>query len=139
MKLEDGYLFVLERDAAKTFFGHRDDQTRLDFIQELLGQDEVVKQSLTGQWQAVHDALAAVEIEDSVLSQCVLGGRPMHQGDDYSVCLVRPDVVQFIADQSKQLASAGLPENVVDLATSTGEIYQEAANRRGAVVFVAKH
>lgn len=137
MNLEDGYLIVLERDNAKAFFAHREDEPRLEFVNELLGNADVPKTSLQGKWQSLHDALAAVEIDDSVLAQCVLGGRPMHQGDDYHVCLVRPDVVQFIAEQSKSVDLATLGE-VSDLAKEAFAAFLQAVELRAAVVFAAK-
>jgi|GEM_PF-2707491 len=138
MNLEDGYLIILERDNAKAFFGHRDDADRLEFINELLSNADVPKTSLQGKWQALHDSLAAIEIEDSVLAQCVLGGRPMHQGDDFHVCLVRPDVVQFIAEQSKSVDLSPLDDEVSDLAKATFETFSKAVELRAAVVFAAK-
>ena len=138
MQLEDGYLIVLLRDEAKAFFGHREDQARLDYINEMLANEETKKLSLNGQWQSIHDALGGVVIEASVLSQCVLGGRSMHQGDDYFVFLVRPDVVGFIAQQGAQIDEAHLASEHLELAKQVVGLYVVAAELSAAMVFVAK-
>ena len=137
MQLEDGVLIVLPRDEAKAFFGHRQDDARLQFIGELMANDSIPKLSCNSKWQAVHDLLAGIELESSVLGQAILGGRPLHQGDDYHVCLVRPDVVGFICDQAKQLTEA----RCGDLWPEVSELvatYGKAAEVGGAMVFVSK-
>ena len=138
MQLEDGYLVVLSRDQAKVFFGQREDQPRLAFLQELLASSDTCRLCLDGRWQALHDALSALAIEDSLLSQCILGGRPLHQGNDYHVCLVRPDVVRFIADQAHQIDESSVEASQLDLCQAVLGIYKEAAELAGAMVFVAK-
>ena len=138
MQLEDGLLIVLPRDEAKAFFGHRENQARLDFINEMIAKEETKTLGLSGNWQALHDAMTAVELADSVLAQCLLGGRPMHQGDDYHVCLVRPDVVGFIAQQASQLDVPHISEDLLEQAKSIAAIYKTAAELGGAMVFVAK-
>ena len=138
MQLADGYLVVLPRDEAKAFFGYKEDQPRLDFLNELLAKDEAKKLGCQGKWQSLHDAFAAASIEDSVLGQCILGGRPLHRGDDYHVCLVRPDVVRFIADQGAKLAETDIDAALWDSVQSVIGLYKEAAELRGAMVFVAK-
>lgn len=138
MQLEDGLLIVLPRDEAKAFFGHREDQARLDFINEMVAKDDTKTLGLSGSWQALHDALADVKIDDSVLAQCLLGGRPMHRGDDYHVCLVRPDVVGFIAQQGAQLDDSHLATESHTQAKAVVDLYKTAAELGGAMVFIAK-
>lgn len=135
MNLADGYLLKLPRDQAKPFFGLRDDASRLEFLKEFLSKDDTGKLCLDGTWQAVHDALSAVSMVDSVLSQCILGGRPMHASDEHHIFLVRPDVVGFIAQQGTQLGEQ------LDAMPSTAQpvldFYKEAAEAKAAVVFLA--
>lgn len=137
MELAEGCLVVLPRDEAKQFFGHRQDEPRLEFIHELLGNDGIQRCGCNSQWQAIHDALSGVELANSVLGQAILGGRPLHQGDDYHVLLVRPDVVAFIAQQLNDVDLSELGE-LADLAREIHATYQAAADVGGAMVFVAK-
>lgn len=137
MQFDDGYLVVLEREPAKEFFGHRDNDARLAFLTETL-QGDAQSIRLEKKWQQLHDALVAIEMEDSMLSQCILGGRPMHRGDDFHVCMVRPDIVGFIAQQAGQVETAKLDDDIAKLAKSTFELFKTAAEQRAAVVFVAR-
>lgn len=138
MNLEDGYLLVLPRDEAKQFFGHREDQARLDFVNDLLTNVETNSLCLDGTWQALHTALAGVPIDDSVLAQCILGGRPLHQGEDHHVCLVRPDVVGFIAQQGEQLEQTLVGPDLWEKTKATINLYKAASENGAAMVFVAK-
>ena len=135
MNLADGYLLKLPRDQAKPFFGLRDDASRLDFLNESLAKDDAGKLGLDGAWQAIHDNLSSVSMVDSVLSQCILGGRPMHAGDDHHIFLVRPDVVGFIAQQGSQLGDQF--DSMTSSAQAVLHFYKEAAEAKAAVVFVA--
>ena len=137
MKLENGYLIVLPRDDAKQFFGLREDHARLDFVKELLTKDETESLSLHGKWQELHNALEGVPMEDSVLAQCILGGRPMHQGNDHHVCLVRPDVVGFIAQQGAQLEKPQVGADLWESSHAIMGLYKAAAGIGAAMVFVA--
>lgn len=139
--LEDGYLIVLPRDEAKAFFGHREDQARLDFIHELLANADVKRLSCEGKWNVLQAAFEQVDLDDSLLGQCLMGGRPLHGGDDYVVCLVRPDIVGFITRQSEQLQASYLEQifkDDVGLAQAVLGIYKSATEAAGAVVFVAQ-
>ncbi len=135
MQLDDGYLIVLPRAEAKAFFGHRQDDARLEYIQELLENDEIPRMSCGGKWQAIHDALESSTIDESMLGQAILGGRPLHQGDDHHVCLVRPDIVGFICEQAKQLED-GFGGDVASEIESVIETFGKAAEIGGAMVFV---
>lgn len=138
MNLEDGYLIVLPRDEAKQFFGQREDQARLDFVNELFSKEDTKSLCLNGNWLALHTALEGAPIADSVLAQCLLGGRPLHQGDDHHVCLVRPDVVGFIAQQGARLEEPHVGTELWETSQATIGLYKEAAEIGAAMVFVAK-
>lgn len=137
MQLKNGMLLVLPRSEARTFFSHKDDATRLEFINELIAKPSVPRLDCEGKWQELHDQLAKIPLESSMLDQAILGGRPVHQGDDYHICLVRPDVVGFIAE-----LGAGLKESQCELLWAeilkVIAIYQQAADLQAAMVFVAK-
>jgi len=137
MQLEDGYLIVLPRAEAKAFFGHRQDDARLNYIQELLANDEIPRTNCGGKWQAIHNAMNGTTIDESMLGQAILGGRPLHQGDDHHVCMVRPDIVGFICEQAKQLED-GFGGEVSAEIKSVVETFNKAAEVGGAMVFVAK-
>lgn len=138
MNLQEGVLIALERDDAKAFFGQREDQARLAFVAELLSRGDVTAKSLHGKWSALHDALAAIELEQSFLEQCILGGRPLHQGEDHHVMLVRPDVVGFIAEQLAQIEMSSLSGDLAADMEVVVQTYQHAAQQNAAVVFVAE-
>lgn len=137
MQLDDGVLIVLPRNEAKTFFAYRDDTARLEFIEELLQNDTISKFGCDGQWNAIHDTLSGIALEDSVLGQAILGGRPLHQGDDYHVCLVRPDVVGYLCEQAKQVDVSDLAD-LAEAVRGVFEIYRTAAELRAAMVFAVK-
>ena len=137
MLLEEGVLFVLPRDEAKMFFGFRQDEPRLQYVRELIENDTIVKSSCAGKWQALHDHLVNVELDQSFLGQAILDGRAVHQGDDHHVILVRPDVVAFIDQQFQRLAMDRFG-NLTPLVQQVAGIYQQAAATRDAVVFAAK-
>lgn len=136
MQIEDGYLIVLPRAEAKAFFGHRQDDARLAYIHELLANDEIRRMNCGGKWQAIHDAFEGSTIDESVLGQAILGGRPLHQGDGHHVCLVRPDIVGFICEQAKQLDDDFGGEVSTEIKTAI-ETFNKAAEVGGAMVFVA--
>lgn len=135
--MDNGFLMLLDRQRAKELFGCREDQPRLEWLAQLQADGATPQVDCRGQWQALHDAFSAVEIEDSVLSQCILGGRPLHQGDDYHVCLVRPDVVRAVAHQCGSLDTSTWGE-LADIASQATELFQSCAEIGGATVFVAK-
>ena len=137
MQLDDGYLIVLPRDEAKAFFGNREDKARLTFLQELLANENVQRLCLDGKWQTYHDTLAAIDIPDSMLAQCLLGGRPMYGGSEYQVFLVRPDIVGFIAQQGSSIDETSVSSDLRQDIQSIIKLYATAAELGGAMVFVA--
>ncbi len=138
MDLKDGYLIILPREQAKTFFGHRENEPRLAFLHEVLAEPDTQLLCFDARWKGLHEAFSAVDLKDSVLAQCILGGRPMHRGDDYHICLVRPDIAGFIAQQGSEIEALDLPAEWQELATATIDLYRQAAEVGGAMVFVAK-
>lgn len=139
MQFQDGLLIILPKDEAKAFFGFRDDAARLSFLQQLLDSDRIHKASCAGEWQAVHDHLAAVAVsaETSFLSQAILGGRPMQQGGTHVIALVRPDIVGFISQQLQEI-SLDTPEPLADTLRAVAAVYAQATADRAAMVFVAQ-
>ena len=89
-------------------------------------------------------AYSSVDVRESVLEQCILGGRPMHSGA-YHLLLVRPDLVRIVAEQLASVDETrflavwkGEPETGRGLGREVTALYRQAAERGDAVVFAAK-
>jgi hypothetical protein len=101
-----GYHIALGREHARRLFGLKEDQAILKFLEELKASPEMKKSGRlldTGTaWDAIHRCLTEGELDpaagDFPLNHAVLGGKQLHQGDDYAAVLVRPDMTRFIAD-----------------------------------------
>jgi len=101
-----GYHIALGREHAKRLFGLKEDQAVLKFLEELKASPEMRKSGRlldTGTaWDPIHRCLTEGELDpaagDFPLSHAVLGGKQLHQGDDYAAVLIRPDMTRFIAD-----------------------------------------
>jgi hypothetical protein len=101
-----GYHIALGRDHAKRLFGLKEDQAILQFLEELKAAPDMKKSGRlldTGTaWDAIHRCLTEGELDpaagDFPLNHAVLGGKQLHQGQDYAAVLVRPDMTRFIAD-----------------------------------------
>lgn len=138
MSLTAGFLVVLPRAEAKVLFGKKEDDSLIDYVNELLTAETTRKVGCQGKWQQLHDTLAGIQREDSVLSQCILGGRPLHHGDEYHVCMVRPDVVRYVVDQGAQLDEPQVGPELWELTQAALGLYGEAAKVGGAVIFIAR-
>lgn len=101
-----GYHIALGREHAKRLFGLKEDQAILQFLEELKADPAMKKSGRVldsgTTWDPIHRCLTEGELDpaggDFPLSHAVLGGKQLHQGDDYAAVLVRPDVTRFIAD-----------------------------------------
>lgn len=101
-----GYHIALGREHAKRLFGLKEDQAILQFLEELKASPEMRKSGRlldTGTaWDPIHRCLTEGELDpaggDFPLNHAVLGGKQLHQGDDYAAVLIRPDMTRFIAD-----------------------------------------
>ncbi len=101
-----GYHIALGREHAKRLFGLKEDQAILQFLEELKADPAMKKSGRLldsgTAWDAIHRCLTEGELDASAgdfpLSHAVLGGKQLHQGDDYAAVLVRPDMTRFIAD-----------------------------------------
>lgn len=101
-----GYHIALAREHAKRVFGQKDDESLRAFLQELITAPEMIKSGRvlnTGKaWNAIHRCLTEGELDptagDFPLNQVVLGGKQLHQGDDYAAVLIRPDMTTFVSE-----------------------------------------
>jgi hypothetical protein len=161
-----GYHIALGRDHAKRLFGLKEDQAILKFLEELKASPEMKKSGRlldTGTaWDAMHRCLSEGELDptagDFPLNHAVLGGKHLHQGDDYAAVLVRPDMTRFIADALAEVDEdefrkkfMALPPSYqqprgekefieVWLALQNLKVFYEAATENlEAVVFTAKY
>ncbi len=162
-----GYHIALGREHAKRLFGLKEDQAILQFLEELKADSAMKKSGRvleTGTaWDAIHRCLTEGELDpaggDFPLSHAVLGGKPLHQGDDYAAVLVRPDMTRFIADALDEIEEDDVREKFFALNPQSyrqpiGEkeftevwlalqnltlFYKAATENLEAVVFTARH
>ena len=54
------------------------------------------------QWDPIHRCLTEGELDptggDFPLNTAILGGKQLHQGDDLAAVLIRPDMINFVAE-----------------------------------------
>ncbi|MEM7315018.1 MAG: DUF1877 family protein [Planctomycetota bacterium] len=158
--LSGGYLFELVRDNAKEFFGLRGDEPVRDYVVNLSQAENVNKLKLDSHWETLARLFSNGTLDPSAgeppLQWCFLGGRPMFQGDQSSVMLVRPDMVRHVAEALADADTCWLKSRVEKLtATADGPIeitddvasmlpqlrdfYNQSAEAGSAVVFAVDH
>jgi hypothetical protein len=122
-RLGEGTFVVLTRDDAKELFRLDGDEAVWQFAEKLRIspqhlQDDLVLDCGTA-WDPIHRVLT-----DGTLSHnagefpndhCVLGGRRMHEGADFEVIMVRPDVVGLVAENLLKMRSADFIETYMSL------------------------
>lgn len=104
MSGEAAYL-VLTRDDAKQLFGQKEDEAVRRVVEELCQSPKHVSDGLVlncgTHWDPIHRALTEGRLDpqdgDFPLDHCVLGGRQLHNGEDFDAILIRPDIVPHIA------------------------------------------
>lgn len=163
-KLNNGVLLTLGRDDAKSVFAAREDELLKATLVSILSTIE--SQCLAdcqSQWPTLHRMFTGGSLEPDAgelpLNQCILGGRPLYQGPELTVVVVRPDMVPHIFDALKQLAVPDLEvrlaqaqaatddrlvqaaeiESIAKIVDSVRDVYEFAASHRQAVVFCARH
>ncbi|ADB17251.1 Domain of unknown function DUF1877 [Pirellula staleyi DSM 6068] len=101
-----GYHIALDRENAKRVFAQKDDENLRRLLDELKSSPEVKKSGrlldLGTTWDPIHRCLTEGELDptggDFPLNTAILGGKKLHQGDDYAAMLIRPDMNIFIAE-----------------------------------------
>jgi hypothetical protein len=161
-----GYHIALSREHAKRLFGQKDDENLRKFLDELIADPGMKKSGRLfdsgTHWGAIHRCLSEGELDpaagDFPLSHVILGGKQLHQGNDYVASLVRPDMTNFVADAIGELAEEDVRKLFFGLPASyTGprdektfmaiwlclqnlkDFYDAAAENLEAVVFTAKY
>jgi len=132
-----GRLYIVVRDDAKNLFRAKTNE-QLDAVVDDL-QQRTLGTPAVGQcgteWQQAHDQLLALDT-DGPLASCLLGGRPLYQGPERQVILVRPDLVPHIASKLSEINAddmQGTPLSTL-LPTLT-DLYSRAAEQQAAVIF----
>ncbi len=106
-----GFHIALAREHAKTLFGIKEDAALRSFLDELKARPDMKKSGRVLEvgtlWDPIHRCLTEGELDpaggDFPLNAAVLGGKRLHQGEDYAAVLIRPDMTRFIADALAEL------------------------------------
>ena len=110
----EGTFFVLTRSDAKELFGLDGDEAVWQFADRYRSsphdrEDKSVLDCGTA-WDPIHrvltDGTLAHNTGDLPDNHCVLGGRRMHEGADFEVIMVRPDIVSLVAENLQKLKNA---------------------------------
>ncbi|MFE2584859.1 DUF1877 family protein [Streptomyces sp. NPDC059378] len=123
-------LFALGAQDAERFLACRDDDTVLELVEEVEERwdlDHLCE--LDKSWDALHrcftDGDLAFENGEYPLSHVILGGVPLHEGDDYIVCYVAPEQVHEVAAALEPVDDQWLSNR---FATLTFNDYQGTGN-----------
>jgi hypothetical protein len=101
-----GYHIALSREHAKRVFANKDDATLPPLIEELKN-DKVLKANAQildckRTWDPIHRCLTEGTLDPEAgefpRNHVILGGKKLHNGDDYIAVVIRPDMVPFIAE-----------------------------------------
>lgn len=84
----------------------KDDENLRKFLKELVSSAEMKKSGRVFDsgdlWDPLHRCLTEGELDPTAgefpLNHAVLGGKQLHQGNDYVAALVRPDMANFVAE-----------------------------------------
>lgn len=145
-ELTSAALVALDLDAAKQFFGHRDDAARLEFVKSQAAERSL---DLSKTWRALQACLG----DQPPLGMCLLGGRQMQRSGPAIVSLLRPDMVpavadalaaldaSFVSDQfdslSEPIRATATKEQVQQSLEELQECFRQAASEQAASVFAA--
>jgi hypothetical protein len=106
-----GHHIALSREHAKRVFANKDDASLPPLIAELLGDKSLKANSqildVKRTWDAIHRCLTEGTLDPEAgefpLNHVILGGKKLHNGDDYIAVVVRPDMVTFIAEGLREV------------------------------------
>lgn len=139
----DGTLYALDRDAAKLIFGCKDDASLQQAVDDVNRRGDAEQRLVVRDYEPLAKAYEAVaeSREQSGLNFVLLGGRPLHEGPERLMRLVRPDIVPPLAAELKQLdvdaEDAFGEETLRSEHQAMCEFYEGAARNQCAVLFVA--
>ena len=123
-------LFALDGNDAERLLACQDDDELMEFVEEIEERwdwDHLCQ--LDKSWDALHrcftDGDLAFGNGDFPLSHVILGGLPLHEGDDYIVCYVTAEQVREVVAALESLDEQWLRDR---FATLTFNDYQGTAD-----------
>jgi hypothetical protein len=113
-----GAYIILQRDAVRELLAREDDASRRQFIERLRKSPKYLEADLVFEcgtaWDPIHRCLTEGTLDaeggEFPLNHCVLGGRRLHEGDDFEAVYLRPDIVPFVAEAIGDVKRAELYE-----------------------------
>ncbi|MFE6056583.1 YfbM family protein [Kitasatospora sp. NPDC056446] len=115
-----GVLFALtEEQSARLLAGGGDERVR-EVVEEVEEAWDVLRVcELDKAWDALHRCLTDGRLHYDngrfPLSHAILGGRPLHEGEDYEVCFLDPAQVRAVAEALAPLDGAWLRRRYAEL------------------------
>lgn len=118
-----GAYIVLTREDAKELFSQVGDAAVRSFAERLRKSPKHIDADLVLEcgtsWDPIHRALTDGtlnrDVEDFPLDHCVLGGRRLHEGQEFEAVLIRPDIVPHVAAGMHDLKRAEFSERYMAL------------------------
>ena len=104
-----GVHFALTEDQYNRVCDCKSDEEIIELIQEEIEEewDEVWLRETDKAWDAIHRCLTDGKLEwnngSFPLNAVIVGGKQLHEGDDYIISLVTPEQVGSIADAIKSI------------------------------------
>jgi hypothetical protein len=97
-----GVFFALTEEQSTRLSSALDDDELMGIIEEIEEEwDEDNLAECDKAWDAMHRCLSDGTLDGNAgsypLNRCVLGGKSLHEGNDYIVCLVSPPEVRDVA------------------------------------------
>jgi len=110
----EGAYVVLTRDDAKALFGMEGDEAVRGFMEKLRTSPKHREADLVldcgTAWDPIHrvltDGTLSYNADEFPNDHCVLGGRRLHEGLDFEVIMVRPDIVILVAESLHKMKRA---------------------------------
>ena len=119
----EGTYIVLTRNDAKELFGLNGDEAVRSFVENLRTSEKHREADLVldcgTAWDPIHrvltDGTLSHDTDDFPNDHCVLGGRRLHEGKDFEVIMVRPDIVILVAESLHKMKRAEFSEKYMAL------------------------
>jgi len=119
----DGSYIVLTREDAKELSAQQDDASVRAVAERLRKSPKHIEADLVLNcgtlWDPLHRSLTDGSLDrdsgDFPVDHAVLGGKRLHQGDDFEAILIRPDIVPHVAAGLHDLKRAEFTERYMAL------------------------
>ena len=130
--INTGVLIELPRDQAKTFFSTKGDEAVLEFVQNMLADEQTNCLNTEGAWQELASAFG----EEPPMAWCFTAGRPMHPGEGHNIMLIRPDMVGHVATNLSEATLSDLAGDAhVPMLEKLRDHFDAAAKAGSAMIF----